>query len=74
MRTKTIYLSDDPKINHELVCFNNTFNRIFIEITDSDDGTGYGSMFITLDKSTAIRFVKDLKRHIAQLEEEEDNA
>ena len=49
---------------HELRAFLNFRNEIFIDI-EADGGYSW----IALDKKTAIRFVKDLKREIAKIEE-----
>lgn len=43
-------------------------NEIFIEI---DDNIGNQNACITLDKSTAIKFSKEIRRQIALLENEE---
>lgn len=60
-RSKTDY--------HELQCFYNTFNEIFISI----DMDSYPTHYICLDKSTAIKLVKTLKLHISYMESEVDN-
>ena len=72
MGTKIIFCSsENSEVNHELSCFRNTHNEIFIEIADSTDYSGYGKMFIALDKYTAIKLVKHLKREIAEIIEGE---
>ena len=54
---------------HELVCFFNTNNEIYIHIDMPD----YMTSFICLDKSTAIKLHRELKKHISFLESEVDN-
>lgn len=49
---------------HKLVCFHNTLNDIFIEITDDFDV----SSFICLDRSTAIKLHRELKKQISYIE------
>ena len=46
---------------HKLVCFHNTLNDIFIEITDDFEV----SSFICLDRSTAIKLHRELKKQIS---------
>jgi hypothetical protein len=53
---------------HELVCYFNNFNEIFIEI-DCLDG-GDIPAYICLDKSTAIKLAKTLRTHINFISEE----
>ena len=52
---------------HELVCYHNASNEIFICI-ESD----YPA-YICLDKSTAVKLVKHLKLQISYIESEVDN-
>lgn len=54
--------------NHKLEVYANLSNEIFIEMDASDD---LHSCFITLDKSTAIKLSKELRRQIALLNNEE---
>jgi len=68
MNVKTVYCSDDATHATEMVAYHNTSNQIFISVHDPDDDTGYYSQFITLDKKTAIRLAKDLRREISYLE------
>lgn len=51
---------------HELVCFSNTQNNIYIEIAIQ----GFDTSFICLNKSTAIKFHRELKKQISFLESE----
>jgi hypothetical protein len=55
---------------HELVTFANTNQQIYICIEMDNN---YPS-FICLDKSTAVRLVRELKKQIGYLESEVDNA
>lgn len=54
---------------HTLVCYHNTLNDIFIEITDDTDL----SSFICLNRSTAIKLHRELKKQISFMESEVDN-
>lgn len=50
-------------------CFANTKNRIFISIENEENS--FPSQFIALDKSTAIKFSKELRKQISILSENE---
>lgn len=72
MATKTVFLSSEKSgVKHEMECFLNDRNEIFITIFDSENV--YDEKFICLDKTTAIKFVKHLKKEIAFLMESEVN-
>jgi hypothetical protein len=68
MNVKTIYCSDDQMYMSELMAYANDKNQIFMQITYE-----YDYQHIVLDKLTAIRLVKDLKRQIAFINEMEGN-
>ena len=56
----------DEKSEDEIQVFCNTENKIFLSINDDELGSPYvNSAFITLDIDTAIKFSKELRRHIA---------
>lgn len=55
--------------NTELQCYHNTRNEIYLCIQSEND---YPS-FICLDKHTAIKFHKELKKQISYFEEEVSN-
>ena len=54
---------------HKLECFSNTNNEIYLCI----DMPNWQPSFICLDKSTSIRLVRELKKHIGYLESEVKN-
>ena len=54
--------------NHKLEVYANLSNEIFIEVDAND---GLHNCFITIDKSTAIKLSKELRRQIALLNDEE---
>ena len=62
---KLIFLGSDlsETQDHELRCFMNTNNEVYIEINIE----GFPSHFICLDKSTAIRFSKTLRTEINKI-------
>ncbi len=68
MNVKTINCSDDQMYMSELMAYANDKNQIFMQITYE-----YDYQHIVLDKLTAIRLVKDLKRQIAFINEMEGN-
>lgn len=74
-RTKTIFLSSSlSELNYELSAeVNSATNEIFFRINDPSDDSGYYDMFIYLDRKTAIKFVKHLKREISYIESEDNN-
>ena len=51
---------------HQLQCFSNTSNEIYLSL-DSIPGDAYYSGFICLDKSTAIKLHRELKKQISFL-------
>ena len=51
-------------LDHEIECFHNTENDIFIKVGNSDS-----CEFICLDKSTAIKFAKTLRTEINKITE-----
>jgi hypothetical protein len=55
---------------HSLVAYSNINNEIYLCI----DMPNYEQSFICLDKSTAVRLVRELKKQIGYLESEVDNA
>ena len=65
--TKLIFYGteDSETDSHELICYANNRNQIFIKI----DMENWAS-FIRLDKSTAIKFAKTLRTEINKMEEE----
>lgn len=70
----------DEKSENDIQVFCNIENQIFLSINDDEIGSPYmNSAFITLDIDTAIKFSKELRRHIAiaksnvELEKEQSN-
>ncbi len=61
--------TEESKTNsHELECFINSKNHIYIGITTGDDE--YYNSWICLDKSTAIKLAKTLRTEINKLDDE----
>lgn len=54
-------------LDHELTCFCNANNELFIEILEDNQS------YICLDRATAIKFHREIKKQISFLEEEVDN-
>lgn len=70
-RTKLVFMPTDRlELNVELEAFCNKNNEICIYITDTDSKE---FQLITLDKHTAIRLVKHLKKEISYIMESEAN-
>lgn len=68
-RIKTIFCSSEKsEVNFEMECFKNTQNEIYINIKNPENEDEF--MFICLDKKTAIKFCKLLKREISYIESE----
>jgi len=62
------YGSEQSKTdNSELKCFCNTLQQIYIEIKTDN----LHKQFICLDKATAIKFSKELRKQIAIISDEE---
>jgi hypothetical protein len=53
--------------NHTIKTFANSFDEIFIEINNENSYNGLNSQFICLNRETAIKLVKELKKSIGQL-------
>lgn len=51
---------------HEMVCYHNMNNEIFIEIKTSDNEAS----FICFDRATAIKLHRELKKQISFIESE----
>lgn len=52
----------------ELICEVNVFNEILISIKDTEIQHDYNEQFICLNKSTAVRLVRELKKQIGLME------
>jgi len=50
----------------ELECYSGN-NEVVVFITDTDCGHGYNQQFIALDKETAIRLSRELRKQISLL-------
>jgi hypothetical protein len=70
--TKLIFCGsqDSETQEHQLKCYANTKNNIYLSI---DTGNYYGNSFICLDRSTAIKLHRELKKQISFLTESEVN-
>jgi hypothetical protein len=69
-RIKTIFCSSEKSgVNYEMQCFKNTQNEIYIQIKNPEDEREE-FMFICLDKKTAVKFSKLLRREISYIESE----
>lgn len=53
---------------HALQCFSNTRNEIYIEI----EMPNWETSFICLDRETAIKFHRELKKQISYLSKEDE--
>ncbi len=75
-RVKTIFYGTEKSKTEdvELVCYVNSDNQIFIQIEDTSEGFAYDSVqFICLDKATAIKLHRELKKQISFIEEGGEN-
>lgn len=63
------YICDDADHATEMVCYANENNQIFIEIKDPNGNPFHESQFIVLDKNTAKKLAKDLRREISFLKD-----
>ena len=62
---KIIFLGSESSDGHQLECYHNDSNEIFISI---DMNYNQVSDWITLDKATAIKLSRVLKAEISKLE------
>lgn len=73
-RTKIIFCSaENSSAEHELEAFYNANNNLTLRIKDPKDESGYYDMFIELDKITAVKFVKHIKKEISFMGSEVNN-
>lgn len=75
MAVKTVFTSSEKsEVNRVLECFYNSRNEIYLEIYDSDNPEDISChQFIALDKETAIKLAKELRKQISFIESEEDH-
>jgi hypothetical protein len=68
-RMKILFYGTDrsDSQHHTIEAFLNIFDEIFIEINNENSYNGLDSQFICLNKETAIKLVKELKKAIGQL-------
>ncbi len=70
--TKTIFCSSVmSEVNFEMECYLNDRNEIFIQISNPNDEHEFA--FICLNKQTAIKFSKHLRKEISFLLDSEVN-
>lgn len=62
---KIIFLGTENSENHQLECYHNDNDEIFISI---DMGYNEITDWITLDKATAIKLVRVLKAEISKIQ------
>lgn len=64
---KLIFLSSELSgIETEVECYCNVNNQILIKISESDDHSDFKC--VSLDRDTAIKLVKNLKKEISYLQ------
>jgi len=70
-RTKLVFYGTDKSktTDVELVCYMNDNNEIYIHITDPFNGDVGSYQFICLDKATAIKLHRELKKQISYIGE-----
>lgn len=72
MRVKTIFCSSDlSDYTSELQVYANADGELYISIT-SDSNDPYAYQWICLDKQTAIKFSKSVRREISFLKDGEE--
>lgn len=59
---------DSATEKHELECFQ-IEDKVLIFIKDSESASDYAEQFIELDKYTAIKFSRELRKQIALIQE-----
>lgn len=66
--TKLVFIGTENSQtdDHELVCYQNKSNEIYINISVPN----YDDLFICLDKSTSIKLHRELKKQISFIESE----
>lgn len=74
-RTKLVFYGteDSGTQDSELVCYMNDKEKIFIEISDPTLDHSYNFQYICLDKATAIKLHRELKKQISYIGEDVTN-
>ena len=69
---RTLFSGTERSSTYEddLKCYVNNFNEIYLSVKETSSDL---EVFICLDKSTAIKFHRELKKQISFLEEEVNN-
>lgn len=69
--TKLVFLGSEisETEQHELVCFANDKNEIYIQI----DMPGFETSWLCLDRGTSIKLHRELKKQISFIEREVNN-
>jgi hypothetical protein len=73
MANVKVIFYDSKEDEVELQCFATLTNNIFLSIEDTSCDHDYNIQSIRLDRSTAIRLVRELKKQIGFLESEVNN-
>lgn len=69
MVTLDFHSTEKSKVKTALRTFSNQSNEIFIEIEDTSVDHEYGFQFVCLDKETAIKLAKEIRKQISFLED-----
>lgn len=70
MPVHSIFQSDQEDIDTSIMAWVNQDNQLYIQIAERD-GSDYGiPAFVVLDKRTAIKFAKELRKEISFMEED----
>jgi hypothetical protein len=67
---KLVFCGDEQteNTNREMQMYINQFSKLYISITDVDDDTYQNVQYTCLDKQTAIKFSKELRKQIALMD------
>lgn len=69
MPVHSIFQSDQEDIDSSIMAWVNDNNQLYIQISERD-GSDFGiPAFVVLDKRTAIKFAKELRKEISFLED-----
>lgn len=70
MPVHSIFQSDQDDIDTSIMAWVNDNNQLYIQIAEKD-GSDFGiPAFVVLDKRTAIKFAKELRKEISFFEDE----
>ena len=70
MPVHSIFQSDDDQVDTAIMAWVNQDGKLYIQISEKDKTDFYVPAYVVLDKRTAIKFAKELRKEISYMEDE----